>query len=55
MPPSGHLIKWFANAVTLYVARQVNNGDQEDGRTRHGHPFTTWDQLNDGTRSLVIR
>jgi lysophospholipase L1-like esterase len=43
------LLRWVPNGTTLNVACQVNNGDQEDGRTQYGHPFTTWDRLTDGT------
>lgn len=43
------LLRWFANGTSLTVVCQVNNGDQEDGRTQYGHAFTTWDRLSDGT------
>lgn len=43
------LLRWFANGTNLTVVCQVNNGEQEDGRTQYGHAFTTWDQLSDGT------
>lgn len=49
---SGHLgsvfVRYVPNGTTLDVVCQVNNGDQADGRTQYGRPFTTWDYLTDG-------
>jgi hypothetical protein len=48
VPHLGHLVRWATNGTTLNVTCQVNNGDQADGRTQYGRPFTTWDELTDG-------
>jgi hypothetical protein len=48
-PHINHVVRWVPNGTTLNVACQVNNGDQVDGRTQYGRPFTTWDKLTDGT------
>lgn len=47
-PHVNHVVEWVPNGTTLNVVCQVNNGDQVDGRTEYGHPFTTWDKLSDG-------
>jgi hypothetical protein len=36
------------NGTTLTVVCQTKYGDQVDGRTQYGRPFTTWDMLWDG-------
>jgi surface antigen len=48
-PHVNHVIRYVSNGTTLYVSCQTKNGDQVDGRTQYGHPFTTWDKLTDGT------
>lgn len=49
LPQVNHVLRWVPNGTTLNVVCQVNNGGQADGRTKYGHPFTTWDMLSDGT------
>ncbi|MGH3830481.1 MAG: CHAP domain-containing protein [Pseudonocardiaceae bacterium] len=46
---NSRFLGWKPNGTTLYVVGQSNHGDQSDGRTQYGRPFTTWDQLADGT------
>ena len=48
-PHVNHVVRYAANGTTLYVSCQTKNGDQVDGRTQYGRPFTTWDKLTDGT------
>jgi lysophospholipase L1-like esterase len=48
-PHANHVLRFVPNGTALNVQCQVNNGDQVDGRTQYGHPFTTWDRLSDGT------
>jgi surface antigen len=48
-PHVNHVIRYVPNGTTLYVVCQTKYGDQVDGRTQYGRPFTTWDQLADGT------
>jgi surface antigen len=48
-PHVNHVVGWASNGTTLYVVCQTKYGDQVDGRTQYGHPFTTWDKLDDGT------
>lgn len=47
-PHVNHVVAWAANGTTLYIVCQTKYGDQVDGRTQYGHPFTTWDKLSDG-------
>lgn len=47
-PHIGHLVTYAPAGATLYVQCQTRNGDQVDGRTQYGRPFTTWDRLSDG-------
>lgn len=48
-PHINHVIRYVPNGTTLYVVCQTKYGDQVDGRTQYGRPFTTWDRLDDGT------
>lgn len=48
-PHAGHVLRYVPNGTALDIVCQVNNGDQVDGRTYGGKPFTTWDRLADGT------
>jgi surface antigen len=47
-PHVNHVVGWATNGTTLFVVCQTKNGDQVDGRTQYGRPFTTWDKLSDG-------
>jgi hypothetical protein len=49
VPALGGVLRWVPNGTSLTVSCQINDGAQVDGRTRNGQPFTTWDQLTDGT------
>jgi hypothetical protein len=49
LPQLGGVLRWVPNGTSLAVACQINDGAQVDDRTRSGLPFTTWDQLSDGT------
>jgi hypothetical protein len=49
VPALGGVLQWVPNGTSLTVSCQINDGAQVDGRTRNGQPFTTWDQLTDGT------
>lgn len=48
-PHANHVLRYVPNGTTLYVTCQTVHGDQVDGKVYNGKPFTTWDQLNDGT------
>lgn len=48
-PHVNHVLSYAANGTTLYVQCQTNHGDQVDSRAYNGKPYTTWDQLTDGT------
>lgn len=48
-PMSDNVVAWAANGTPLYVFCQTVHGQQEDGRTLNGAPYTTWDKLTDGT------
>jgi GH25 family lysozyme M1 (1,4-beta-N-acetylmuramidase) len=48
-PHVNHVIRYVPNGTTLYVTCQTRYGDQVNGATQYGLPFTTWDQLTDGT------
>ena len=48
-PHVNHVIRYVPNGTTLYVSCQTKYGDQVDGHTQYNRPFTTWDQLSDGT------
>lgn len=45
---ANHVVAYAPSGATLYVQCQTRNGDQVDGRTEYGRPFTTWDRLSDG-------
>lgn len=47
-PHVDHVVSNVANGTVLYVVCQTNHGDQVDGATQYGRPFTTWDQLAGG-------
>ena len=49
LPQLGGITRWVPNGTALNVVCQINDGAQTDGRTMSGRPFTTWDQLSDGT------
>jgi hypothetical protein len=49
LPQVGGVLRWVPNGTSLTVACQISDGAQVDDRTRSGRPFTTWDQLSDGT------
>jgi surface antigen len=48
-PHVNHVLRYIPNGTTLFVVCQTKLGDQVDGRTQYGRPFTTWDMLADGT------
>ncbi|WP_073948053.1 M23 family metallopeptidase [Streptomyces kebangsaanensis] len=48
-PHVNHVLRYVPNGTSLNVSCQINNGDQVDGKVYNGRPFTTWDQLADGT------
>lgn len=47
-PHVDHVVDYVPDGTTLYVQCQTNHGDQVDGRTLNGKPFTTWDQISGG-------
>jgi hypothetical protein len=47
-PHIGHVDSYVPNGTNLIVVCQTKFGDQVDGRTQYGRPFTTWDMLWDG-------
>lgn len=47
-PHINHVVEYVPNGTTLYVQCQTNHGDQVDGQTMNGQPFTTWDQISGG-------
>jgi hypothetical protein len=47
-PHVGNVDYYVRNGTTLIVVCQTRYGDQVDGRTQYGRPFTTWDMLWDG-------
>lgn len=48
-PHVNHVLRYAANGATLYLTCQTVHGDQADNAVYNGKPFTTWDQLSDGT------
>ena len=47
-PHAGNVDSYVPNGTNLIVVCQTKYGDQVDGRTQYGRPFTTWDMLWDG-------
>jgi GH25 family lysozyme M1 (1,4-beta-N-acetylmuramidase) len=47
-PHINHVVAYVPDGTTLSVLCQTNHGDQVDGRTSNGVPFTTWDQISGG-------
>jgi len=47
-PHVGNVDYYVPNGTNLIVVCQTKHGDQVDGRTQYGRPFTTWDMLWDG-------
>ncbi len=45
VPHVGHVDSYVPNGTNLIVVCQTKFGDQVDGRTQYGRPFTTWDML----------